>query len=435
MNLHRFFSGTSKAFIKTAKPFAMFTFALALAAQSYSALAEVAPLTVSGNKVLIGGQVGSIAGSSLFWSNTGWGGEKYYTAKTVAWLKNDWKANLVRASMGVEADGGYLTNGSNKTANLKRVKTVVDAALANDMYVIIDWHTHHAEEYQAEAIAFFKEIATLYGGNPNVIYEIYNEPDNKLANGSNHSTTWAEIKTYAEAVIPEIRAIDPDNLIIVGTPTWSQDVDKAANDPITGYDNIAYTLHFYAGTHGASLRTKAQNALNKGIALFVTEWGAVNANGDGAIATSETNAWLKFLKDNHISHANWALNDKAEGASSLVAGASVNGEWVSSELTASGALVKDAVLNWPAIPTASSSSSSNSSAASSESSNSSSSLISSSSSSSSSSTASSAAASTPIVTPTPTKKSGGGSIQFGFLFALAGLSLLGFTTRKSRMNS
>src|SRR5690606_20911152 len=98
--------------------------------------------------------------------------------------------------------------------------------------------------------------------------------------------------------------------IIVGTPTWSQDVDKAANDPITGYDNIAYTLHFYAGTHGSSLRTKAQNALNKGIALFVTEWGAVNADGGGAVATSETNAWLKFLKDNHISHANWALNDK-----------------------------------------------------------------------------------------------------------------------------
>jgi endoglucanase len=436
MNLHRFFSGTSKAFIKTAKPFAMFTFALALAAQSYSALAEVAPLTVSGNKVLIGGQVGSIAGSSLFWSNTGWGGEKYYTAKTVAWLKNDWKANLVRASMGVEESGGYLnktTKAISDASNKTRVFTVVDAAIANDMYVIIDWHSHHAEDYKAQAITFFQEMATKYKDSNNVIYEIYNEPLN--------TTNWSTvIKPYAVDVIAAIRAIDPDNLIIVGTPTWSQDVDKAANDPITGYDNIAYTLHFYAGTHGASLRTKAQNALNKGIALFVTEWGAVNANGDGAIATSETNAWLKFLKDNHISHANWALNDKAEGASSLVAGASVNGEWVSSELTASGALVKDAVLNWPALPAASSSSSSNSSAASSESSISSSSLISSSSSSSSSSTASSAAASsaassTPIVTPTPTKKSGGGSIQFGFLFALVGLSLLGFTTRKSRTNS
>jgi endoglucanase len=432
MNLHRFFSGTSKSFIKTAKPFAMFTFALALVAHSYSALAEVAPLTVSGNKVLIGGQVGSIAGSSLFWSNTGWGGEKYYNAKTVAWLKNDWKANLVRAAMGVEENGGYLnktTKAISDTKNKTRVFTVVDAAIANDMYVIIDWHSHHAEDYKEQAITFFQEMATKYKDYNNVIYEIYNEPLN--------TTNWSTvIKPYAVDVIAAIRAIDPDNLIIVGTPTWSQDVDKAANDPITGYDNIAYTLHFYAGAHGSSLRTKAQTALNKGIALFVTEWGAVNANGDGAIAISETNAWLKFLKDNHISHANWALNDKAEGASSLVAGASVNGEWANSELTASGALVKDAVLNWPAIPTASSSSSSNSSAASSESSSSSSSLISSSSSSTASSAAaSSAASSTPTVTPTPTKKSGGGSIQFGFLIVLAGLSLLGFATRKSRTNS
>jgi len=463
MNLHRFFGSTTKTFIKASKPFAIFTFGLALAAQSYSALAEVAPLTVSGNKVLIGGQVGSVAGSSLFWSNTGWGGSKYYTANTVAWLKNDWKANLVRASMGVEEGGGYLnktTKAISDASNKTRVYTVVDAAIANDMYVIVDWHSHHAEDYKEQAITFFQEVATKYKDSNNVIYEIYNEPLN--------TTNWSTvIKPYAVDVIAAIRAIDPDNLIIVGTQTWSQDVDKAANDPITGYDNIAYTLHFYAGTHKQSLRDKAQTALNKGIALFVTEWGAVNADGGGAVATSETNAWLKFLKDNHISHANWALNDKAEGASSLVVGASVNGGWVSSQLTASGALVKDAVLNWPAIPAANSSSSSSaesssssvSSSSSSEAISSSSSAISASSSSvvssSSSSTASSIASSvssssvsssapsvassasssaTPVAPPSK-GKSGGGSIQLGFLLVLASVSLLGFATRKSQENS
>lgn len=425
MNLNLFFSSKAKTLIKVSKPLAIFTLGLTLATQSFSALADVAPLTVSGNKVLIGGQIGSIAGSSLFWSNTGWGGEKYYNAKTVAWLKTDWKANLVRASMGVEESGGYLnknTKAIGDVSNKTRVYTVVDAAIANDMYVIIDWHSHHAEDYKEQAIAFFQEMATKYKDANNVIYEIYNEPLN--------TTNWSTvIKPYAVDVIAAIRAIDPDNLIIVGTQTWSQDVDKAANDPITGYDNIAYTLHFYAGTHKQSLRDKAQTALNKGIALFATEWGAVNADGGGAVATSETTAWLNFLKDNHISHANWALNDKAEGASALVAGASVNGEWVSSQLTASGALVKDAVLNWPAIPTASSSSSS-SSAVSSEASSSSSFSSLSSVSSSAASAVSSAASSTTTTTPPSSGKSGGGSIQFGFLFVLAGLSLLGFATRK-----
>ncbi|WP_062059679.1 cellulase family glycosylhydrolase [Cellvibrio sp. OA-2007] len=293
----------------------------------------VAPLVVQGNKVTANGQPANLAGMSLFWSNTGWGGEKYYTAQTVSWLKSDWKANLVRVAMGVEDAGGYLTDASNKA----RATTVIDAAIANNMYVIIDWHTHHAEDNKAQAITFFKEMATKYGNYNNVIYEVYNEPLN---------ISWSGVlKPYATDVIKEIRAIDPDNLIIVGTPNWSQDVDVAANDPITAYSNIAYTLHFYAGTHKQSLRDKAQTALNRGIALFVTEWGSVNADGGGAVNTAETNTWLSFLKTNGISHANWALNDKAEGSSALVPNASANGGWTAAQLTASGTLVRNNMIS------------------------------------------------------------------------------------------
>ncbi len=286
--------------------------------------------------MLFGGVQQSIAGNSLFWSNDGWGGDRYYTPEVVNWLQLEWSAKLIRAAMGIEADGGYL---GSKTANKNKVITVVDAAIAQNMYVIIDWHSHEAERYPQEAITFFSEMATLYGNTNNVIYEIYNEPLN--------TTSWnVDIKPYAEAVIAAIRAIDPDNLIIVGTPTWSQDVDIASENPITGFSNIAYTLHFYAGTHKQSLRDKATTALSNGIPLFVTEWGSVNANGDGAVATTETLAWMSFLSDNHISHANWALNDKVEGASVLQAGASTTGNWAETDLTASGALVKDIIKNW-----------------------------------------------------------------------------------------
>src|SRR5688572_9565713 len=298
------------------------------------ALADVAPLSVSGNQIRAGGQPASFAGNSLFWSNTGWGGERFYNANVVRWLKTDWKSTLVRAAMGVEDMGGYLQD---PAGNLARVRTVVDAAIANDVYVIIDWHSHHAESYRSNAIAFFQEMARTYGTRNHVIYEIYNEPLQISWSGT--------IKPYAQAVISAIRAIDPDNLIVVGTPSWSQDVDVAAADPISG-TNIAYTLHFYAGTHGQYLRDKAQTALNRGVALFVTEWGSVNANGDGGVATAETNAWMTFLKSRNISHANWATNDKAEGASALVPGASTSGNWPANQLTASGTLAKQIISGW-----------------------------------------------------------------------------------------
>lgn len=292
-------------------------------------------LSVQGNQIVNkNNTVVSFAGPSLFWSNTWWGGEDYYTKEVVSWVKSDWNATIIRASMGVEANGGYISDTTNKA----RVKVVVDEAINQGMYVIIDWHSHHAEDYKTQAIEFFKEMANTYGDYDNVIYEIYNEP---------LQISWSNvIKPYAEDVIQAIRAIDPDNLIIVGTPTWSQDVDIASNDPITGYNNIAYTLHFYAGTHAQNLRNKATTALNNGIALMVTEWGAVNANGDGAVAETETNVWMDFLCDNNLTHCNWALNDKNEGASALVQGASTTGGWSQSDLTTSGNLVKDIVVNW-----------------------------------------------------------------------------------------
>ncbi|MCA0892487.1 carbohydrate-binding protein [Microbulbifer agarilyticus] len=307
----------------------------ALALMSSSALA-VEPLSVNGNQVLVGGQPGSVAGNSFFWSNNGWGGEKFYNSSIVSWLKSDWKSGVVRAAMGVEDPGGYFDD---PAGNEAKVRAIVDAAIANDMYVIIDWHSHYANEHDwSRAVNFFSRMAADYGHTNNVIYEIFNEPK---------QVSWSSgVKPYAESVISSIRSIDPDNLIIVGTPNWSQDVDDASFDPIQGHANIAYGLHFYSGSHGQWLRDKAQTALNNGIALFVTEWGTVNADGNGGVNYGETDAWMEFLKNNNISHANWSINDKPEGASALVPGASATGNWAPAQLTASGNKVRDIILNW-----------------------------------------------------------------------------------------
>lgn len=293
-------------------------------------------LSVSGTNIVDeNNNIVSFAGNSLFWSNTGFGAERYYSPGVVEWLQQDWNATIVRAAMGVDEYGGYL---SHPQENMNRVTTVVDAAIENGMYVIIDWHSHHAEDFQSDAVQFFTRMAQRYGDTENVIYEIYNEPITR---------DWSNtIKPYAEEVIAAIRAIDPDNLIIVGTGFFSQDVDIASDDPITGQNNIAYTLHFYAGTHGESLRQRAETAIDNGLALMVTEWGTVNANGDGDVDQFSTEEWLLFMDMHSISHLNWSVHDKDEGASVLRANASPNGGWPDSDLTASGLFVREIVRDW-----------------------------------------------------------------------------------------
>ena len=290
-------------------------------------------LQQNGNKIVDkNNEPVSFAGNSFFWSNDNWGGERYYKAEVVSWLKDDWKTTIVRAAMGVEDPGGYLDN---KTANKNRVKTIVDAAIDEGIYVIIDWHSHHAEDNTNEAALFFQEMANLYGEYDNVIYEIYNEP---------LDISWSTIiKPYAISIIAAIRSIDPDNLIVVGTPEWSQRVDLAAADPITGYSNIAYTLHFYTVYHQQWLRDRASAALESGIALFVTEWGSIGYS----LVDSEANEWMTWCFTNKISHCNWAVNDKEEEWSILIPGASTTGGWSDDDLTKAGKLARNIIRNWP----------------------------------------------------------------------------------------
>jgi endoglucanase len=276
----------------------------------------------------------ALAGPSFFWSNTGWGQEKFYNADAVKIFATDWHASVVRAAMGVDAKGGFLQD----PANEKRVETLVDAAIANGVYVIIDWHSHHAEQYSDQAIAFFQRMARQYGRTPNVIYELYNEPLKDVS--------WRQtIKPYAEKVVAAIRAIDPDNLIVVGTPTWSQDVDLAAADPLEG-SNLLYSLHFYAGTHKQSLRDKADVAMRKGAPLFVTEWGSVDADGNGAVDVAQTRRWQDYLRAHCLSQAQWAVSDRKEGASLFKPGTSGSGPWTDADLTDSGKLLREILKHW-----------------------------------------------------------------------------------------
>lgn len=269
----------------------------------------------------------ALHGMSLFWSQ--WSGS-FYNSDCIDWLYSDWKCTVIRPAMGIEG-GGYL---SNPEAELAKVITVTDACIKNGIYVVIDWHDHNAQNHLEQAKKFFEIISEKYGNYPNVIYEIYNEP---------LQVSWKDIvKPYAEEVIKVIRANDPDNLIIVGNPTWSQDVDIAALDPIKDV-NVAYALHFYTSTHKQPLRDKSIKAMNSNAALFISEFGISEANGAGIIDYEETQRWIDFFKQYKLSTCNWSAFDKNETSAALKPGANPHGGWKDSDLTESGKFNRDLI--------------------------------------------------------------------------------------------
>ena len=269
-----------------------------------------------------------LRGMSLFWSQ---GAPNYYNEETIKWLRDDWKCTVVRTAMGVES-GGYLEN---PEIEYNIITTVIDACIKLGIYVIVDWHDHHAEDHLESAKVFFGRISKDYGSYPNIIYEIYNEPLN---------ISWGTtLKPYAESVINVIRENDPDNLIIVGTPNWSQDVEKVIGNRILD-DNVLYSLHFYTGSHRESLRAKAIKAISAGIPLFVSEFGISEASGNGIIDLNETNLWATFMDENNLSWCNWSVTNKDETSAILHPSTASLSGWEISELSEAGVIIRDYLI-------------------------------------------------------------------------------------------
>lgn len=241
-----------------------------------------------------------------------------------------WGANMVRIAMYSGENSGYCTGG-NQTELKSLVSKGVEACTELGMYVIIDWHVLGDQNplvHKDEAIRFFNEMSAKYADNVNVIYEICNEP--------NGGTSWSDIKTYADQVIPVIRKNSPNALIIVGTPTWSQDVDQVIGNTVADNKNVLYAVHFYAATHGDNIRNKVKDALANGIPVFISEFSICDASGNGGIDTNSADIWASLINDNNLSYAQWSLCNKAETSALISSGCSKTSGWDTGDLSETG---------------------------------------------------------------------------------------------------
>ena len=303
----------------------MILFCVMLAFANRKPVKEWGQLQVIGNQLCdVHRQPVVLRGVSLGWHNL-W--PRFYNAKCVKWLRDDWHCNIVRAAMGATIEDSYLEN---PDFALQCMDKVIKAAIKNDIYVIIDWHTYYPEK--EAATKFFGMMARKYGKYPHVIYEIYNEP---------MEDTWDSVRDYAASVISEIRRYDPDNVILVGNPHWDQDLHLVAQKPLSQFSNIMYTLHFYAATHTQSLRDRAEKAWEQGIPVFVSECAGMECTGDGPLDVEEWNRWNEWMERLKISWINWSVSDKNETCSMLIPRADKNGRWPSDVIKPYGKIVRE----------------------------------------------------------------------------------------------
>lgn len=297
--------------------------ALLFSLACFAQVKEHGQLSVKGTQLIDqNGKHIALRGMSYGWSSF-W--PRFYNAKTVKWLKGDWNVNVVRAAMGVEIGSKGKSYKENPAFATQCVTDVVDGAIKSDIYVIIDWHSHSIN--LEEAKVFFNEMSKKYGKYPNVIYEVFNEPDEE---------TWPQVKAYSEEVIKVIRKNDPDNIILVGCPHWDQDINLPAADPIKEYTNLMYTVHFYAATHKQYLRDRTDEAIKAGLPVFISECAGMEATGDGPLDIAEWQNWIDWMEARGLSWVTWSVSDKDETCSVLYPTASSDGKWKDSDLKESG---------------------------------------------------------------------------------------------------
>lgn len=292
------------------------------------------PVALNGRLQVVGTQLSNEQGSPLVLRGASFGWHnlwpRFYNQGAVAWLAKDWKCNVVRASMGVGLDDSYLEN---PDFALKCMTNVIDGAINQGIYVLIDFHSHKLHTEIARK--FFTQMAEKYKNTPNVIYEIWNEPD---------YYSWKVVKQYSEEVISSIRTVDKNNLILVGSPHWDQDVDSVAGDPIVGQKNIMYTMHFYAGTHKKWLRDRTDAAIAKGIPIFISECAGMEASGDGPVDEIEWKSFLDWMDKDKLSWIVWSVSDKNETCSMLLPRAASDGNWNNELLKSWGKISRAAIL-------------------------------------------------------------------------------------------
>jgi endoglucanase len=165
-----------------------------------------------------------------------------YSEADIAYLAQDWRANIVRVllNLKLKEDGQWDFSWTTREKALQ----VIDMCLKNRIYTVValspDYSTENeffnSDVMKKAYIAFWKDIAVRYAGSGPIAYDLMNEPHDELAN-----TQWS---AYAQELTDSIRTVDKVHTLVVEPPAWGWP-DGFANLKPTTDKNTVYSFHFY----------------------------------------------------------------------------------------------------------------------------------------------------------------------------------------------
>lgn len=281
-----------------------------------------------GKLKLVGNQLSSASGEPVQlrgWSTHGyqWSGKSCFDDEKDFEGMKKFGANIARIAM-------YVSSYEGGSVNEDWVKNCIDWTASLGMYCLVDWHVlnpglpMNSEYINKKPGQFFKNIAQYAKtkGYKHVLYEICNEPNEDTEGNIYRPQIWEDIKEYADLVLPEIASVDPDAVVIVGTPQWDQALVFPMEDPLedTYGLNVMYTFHYYACSHEVYLGGMQAAAGN--IPVFVTEWGTTEHKGQQGMCEKESDLLMNTcnggnLGNQLISWCNWSFSTEGGESRSL----------------------------------------------------------------------------------------------------------------------
>ena len=261
-----------------------------------AALAASQRLEIAGNALLAGGKPIRLLGVAV-------GDPLFVRAKRsiddFRVIANDWRANVVRISL-------HPSQWRNdREASLIGLTRDITAARANGLWVILDWHAIGAPDgwydkpgedwglpedvYKsstATALEFWTEMAKIFGADPGVVFELWNEPTVDPRVDESTGNFWAQLKPAWLKMIAAIRK-HSEVIVLASGARFAHDLQQVKSNLIDD-PRTAYAWHCYpnedkgkAGRWHSSL-----DGLPKIKPVFVTEWGFCNSCGADLEATA-----------------------------------------------------------------------------------------------------------------------------------------------------